>query len=198
MRLGASIQIHLASYTCEAPEVLVFAIRTITPAHHLHTDEVLLAGLQVFGDVKFGSVLGVFAITNLLAIDPEGEIAGGRTNVHHYVLSFPVGRYLYYLAVRTSIIVLLLDVGRIGRELSSPSITDILVNNVAITIQFEQAGYGEFYPTAIIVINGEEILWSLVVVLDKVEVPHALQRHISVTELFISFLSQCFRLESKE
>ena len=51
MHLRTGIEIHLAGYTCKAPEVLILQIRAVAPAHHLHSDEVL-AFLQILGDVE--------------------------------------------------------------------------------------------------------------------------------------------------
>ena len=58
MCLRTGIEIHLAGYTCEAPEILVFQIRAVTPAHHLHGNQVL-ALLQIFGNIELGSHLRI-------------------------------------------------------------------------------------------------------------------------------------------
>ena len=57
--LGTGTEIHLAGNTRKSPEVLVLQVGAVTPAHHLHGDEVL-ASLQVFGDVKLCGHLGIF------------------------------------------------------------------------------------------------------------------------------------------
>ena len=59
IRLRTCIQVNLAGNTRKAPEVLVFEVGTVTPAHHLHGNEVL-AFLQILRDVKLSSDLRIF------------------------------------------------------------------------------------------------------------------------------------------
>ena len=73
----ASIHVHLASDACETPEILVLAIASVAPAHHLHGHQSLLAGSQETRHVELHLQFAVLAVANLLAIDPYGQIAGG-------------------------------------------------------------------------------------------------------------------------
>ena len=198
MSLGACIEINLASYTGEAPEVLVLAIRTVAPAHHLHTDKILLAWLQVFGDIKLGSILGVLAVAHLLAIYPKGEVTGSGTYIHDDVLAFPFGRHNNFLAIGAGVIVLLLDIGRIGRELGGPCITYILIDNVAIAIQLKEAGHGECGPVLVVISREMKTFGCIVVMAGKVEVPQPLQRHITTAKRLIALCCKVFGLESEE
>ena len=76
MKLRTGIEIHLTGNTREAPIVLVFKIRTIAPAHHLHGNEVLTR-LEILGDIELGSHLAVLAISHVLAVHPESQVTGG-------------------------------------------------------------------------------------------------------------------------
>ena len=86
--LRTCIEIDLAGYTGEAPEVLVFQIRAVAPPHDLHGNEVL-ALLQVFRDVELGSHLRVFAIAHIFPVDPNLQVAGGRTHMEQHLLTGP-------------------------------------------------------------------------------------------------------------
>ena len=76
MKLRTCIEIHLTGNTREAPIVLVFKIRTIAPAHHLHGNKVLTR-LEILGDIELGSHLAVLAISHVLAVHPESQVTGG-------------------------------------------------------------------------------------------------------------------------
>ena len=70
MRLWAGIEINLTCYSGKTPKVLVLSIRTVTPAHYLHANQVLLSWFQVACQVKFYSILRILAIPNLMPVDP--------------------------------------------------------------------------------------------------------------------------------
>ena len=196
--LGAGIEVDFACYAGEAPEVLVLAVRTVAPAHYLHADEVLLARLQIACDVELGGILGVLAVAHLLAVDPKGEVAGGRAYVHDDVLALPVSRHHNLLAIRAGVVVLLLDVGRVGLELRGPCVTYVLIDDVAVAVQFEEAGHGKLHPIAVVVAGKLETLGSIVVMTGKVEVPHSLQRHVAPAEGLVALLRQGLGLKGKE
>jgi len=143
---GACIEIDLASDACEAPEVLILEIGAVAPTHDAHSDEVFLAGNEVFGQVELSLHLGVLAIAYVLAIDPHLEVGGGRTDVEVDVLSLPSGWDGDELAVRTRVVVALLDIGWVGVELRVPGIADVLVDLVAIAFELKESGHGEVHP----------------------------------------------------
>ena len=192
MSLGTGIQIHLACNTRKAPEVLVLAIRTVAPAHNLHADEVLLARLQELGYVKFGSILRVLAVAHLLAVYPQGEVAGGRTHIHDDILALPFCWHHNLLAVRTGVVVLLLNVWRFWCELCGPSVTYILIYNIAIAVQFEQAGHRKLHPVVVVECGRVETLRCIIVVACEVEVPHSFQRKVAVALCLLAFLGKSF------
>ena len=74
MSFRTGIEIYLACDTGKAPEVLIFQIRTVAPAHHLHGDEVLFSRFQVFGQIKFGSYLAVFAVAHEFTVHPHLQV----------------------------------------------------------------------------------------------------------------------------
>ena len=76
MHLRRGIEIDLAGDSCKAPEVLILEIRAVAPAHHLHGDEVA-ARLEVLRDVELSSDLSILGVTDIAAVDPYGEVAGG-------------------------------------------------------------------------------------------------------------------------
>ena len=97
-RLGPRVEVYLAGNAGETPKVLVFKIRAVAPAHHLHGDEVA-PRLQVFCDVELGSHLAVFAVTDIASVDPQREVARGRAHMEEYIAAPPVGRQVECAAV---------------------------------------------------------------------------------------------------
>ena len=175
MSLRSGIEVHLASNTGEAPEVLILEIRAITPAHDLHGDEVLTC-LQVLGDVELGCYLGILRVAHELAIDPDGEVASGRAYVEEHLLTFPVGRQVEGTTIGTGIVVGLTDIRGIALEGGTPGVTHVLIGLVAIAIELEESGNGEIHPLGIVVLQSEEVLRGILMVLHEVELPHALHR----------------------
>ena len=179
MGLGTGIEIHLASNTRQSPEVLIFEIGAVAPAHHLHGYQVL-ALLQILGDVELGSHLGVLAIAHITAIDPQLEVARGRTDVEQHLLATPPLRQLELAAIAARIVLRLADVGRIVVEGGVPGIVDVLVDGIAVTIELEESWNGEILPRGVIVVGTEETGRSILMVLHKTEAPHALHGEIAL------------------
>ena len=88
MHLWCGIQIHLAGDTSKAPEVLIFQIATVAPAHNLHGYQVF-ARLQILCDIEFGSHLRVLAVAHVFSVHPHAQVAGCTTHVEVYLLPFP-------------------------------------------------------------------------------------------------------------
>ena len=119
MHLRSGIQIHLAGNAGEAPEVLVFQVGTVAPAHHLHGDEVR-ALLQVLGDVELGSHLRVLRIAYVLAVYPHRKVARSRAYMEVHLLTVPVGRQLERAAIRACVVIGLADKWRITVKRCAP------------------------------------------------------------------------------
>ena len=139
------IEIDLAGNTRKAPEVLVLQIGAVTPAHHLHGYQVL-AWLDIFGNVELRSDLRVLAVAYIAAVDPHLEVAGSRTYVKQHLLPLPTGGQHELTAIGTGVVLRLADVWWIGVKGGRPGITDVLIDTVAVTIQFEKPGNGEVLP----------------------------------------------------
>ncbi len=149
VHLRTGIEIHLAGNTCEAPEVLILQIRTVAPAHHLHGNQVL-PFLQELGDVEFSCYLRVLRVANELAVDPYLQVAGGRAYMEVNVLSVPVGRQIELTTIRTSIVIGLVDIRWLAIEGGAPSVAHVLIDLVAVALNFEKSRYREIYPFRVI------------------------------------------------
>ena len=185
MRNGTGIEVALTCNSSKAPEVLVLEIRTVAPAHHLHGNEVLLSGLDVAREVELSGVLGIFGISYPLAVDPDLHIRGGGTDVHDYLLAIPRCRNVEGTAVGTCIVVLLLYIRRVVLELCGPGVAYILVDRLAITVKFEESGYGEFFPFAVVISHSLKALWTEIVVTGEMELPFSFERKVACRKFLI-------------
>ena len=198
MCLWTRIEINLACNTGETPEILVFKIGSIAPTHHLHGNEGFLTGGEIRSEVEDGFHLGILAVTHFLAVHPNSEVAGGRADMHEDAATLPIGRNLELATIRACVVVLLLNHGRIAVELCGPGITYILVDAVAITIDFEQAGHRKEFPGRIVITGSIESLRCQVMVLDKEELPIALKTHVTVTLVLVAGACRLLVLIRKE
>ena len=72
----------------EPPEILVLEIRTVAPTEYLQSNQVL-AGLDIFRDVETCLQFAVFAVTDLLAVDPYPDIRSGGADIEADLLLEP-------------------------------------------------------------------------------------------------------------
>ena len=179
MHLRTGIEIHLASNTRQAPEVLVLEIRAVAPAHDLHGDEVFTL-LQILSDVELGSHLRVLAISHITTIDPKLEVARSRTDMEEHLLTTPAVGQEELATITARIVIGLANKWWIIVERRTPGISYILVDGIAMTIQLKQSWNGEILPTGIVVVEGPEASGSILMVLDEMEAPHALHREITL------------------
>ena len=91
----------------------------------------------------------------------------------------PVGRKVETATIRACIVIRLTDIWRIRFEGRAPGIADILVDSVAISIQFEESWYGEIHPLGVVVLQCEEILRRILMIFHETEFPHTLHRLIT-------------------
>ena len=197
VHLRTGIEIHLTGDAGKAPEVLIFEIGAVAPAHDLHGDEVL-AFLQVFRDVKLCSHLRVLRVAHVFAVHPEREVARGRTNVEEHLLTVPVSRQFEGTAVGTGVVVRLADIRGIALEGRSPGIANVLVDLVAIAIQFEEARHGEVHPLRIVILQRIEAFRGILMVFHKIELPHALHREETGRLRLVTFLGKVLILKGEE
>ena len=197
MHLRRGIEIHLTGDAGKAPEVLIFEIGAVTPAHDLHGDEIL-AFLQVFRDVKLCSHLRVLRVAHVFAVHPECEVARGRTNVEEHLLTVPVSRQFEGTAVGTGVVVRLADIRGIALEGRSPGIANVLVDLVAIAIQFEEARHGEVHPLRIVILQRIEAFRGILMVFHEMELPHALHGEETGRLRLVTFLGKVLILKGEE
>ena len=196
--LRTGVEIDFAGNAGEAPEILVFEIGAVAPAHDAHGDEVLLARREVLGKVELGFHLRVLAVADVLAIDPKFKVRSGRAHVEVDVLPLPSSRNCDELAVAARVVVAFLYVGRVALELRVPRVAHVLVDLVAVAFELKEAGYGEIHPLRVIEIRGVEACGRLVVVEGKVETPLAFERKEAVTLGLVARSGLVGALESKE
>ena len=178
MSLRTGIEIHLAGYAGKAPEVLILQVRTVTPAHHLHGNEVASL-LQILGNVELRSHLGVFAVAYITAIDPQLQVAGGRAYMEQYLLPLPAFRQCEHTTIGAGIVLRLANGRRIVLEGRTPGIADILVDTVAMTIELEESGNRKILPLRVIILHLIEIARGILMILHKVEAPCAFHRQVT-------------------
>ena len=118
--------------------------------------------------------------------------------MHVNLLSLPISRNHELATVRTRVVVLLLDEGRIVLELGVPCVAHILVDTVAVAVQLEKSRDGEVHPVGIVVAHRLESDGSLVVILDKIEFPVAFEAHEPGALLLDSTLGQGIALVGEE
>ena len=198
MFFGACVEIYFACDTCEAPEVLVFNVWAVAPAHNLHCHEVFLARYEVFGNVELRSYFAVFAVAYEFAVNPDFEVWSGASHVEIDVFAFPCFWNFELAAVWAGVVVFLFNEGRVRFELCSPCVTHVLVCGVAISVYFEYCRHIEFYPFRIVVSYFVEINGAFVVVFHEIEFPFAFCRHVQLRGCLVPSLSQLLRFVGKE
>ena len=68
------------------------------------------------------------------------------------------------------------DDRRVDGRLLAPGVAVIYVERIAVAVDLPDAWYGDGGPSIVIIIDGEEIGWSLVGILDPKEAPRAVER----------------------
>ncbi len=115
-----------------------------------------------------------------------------------YLLAFPRSGDGDFLAIRTCIVVLLLNVRRIGFELRGPGVADVLIGSVAVAVEFKEAGYGEILPLRIVEVCLVEVGRSLIVVLHEIEFPLAFEREVTIALRLVVLLCGIDALKGEE
>ena len=197
MCLRTCVDIAFTGNTAKTPEVLVFQVAAVTPAHNLHSDEVLLTWFDVLGDVELGGYLAVLAVAHILAVDIHGEVTGSRSDMDEDVIAIPVCWDSKRTAVGAHMVVAFLDERRIGMELVGPHITCVLVDRNAVSVHFPVTGDRHGAPTGVVVIHCEEIGWTVLSVFYPVELPGAFYRQESFGVLLLALLGELLCLVSE-
>ena len=156
---GSGHQIHITMQTAHVEDVLSFEIRAVCPANHLHAD-IVLAGVERRGDVKFGIVVGSLRVADVFAVDPHISTTIDAVEVEEHALAVPVGGKIELAAVAShgigvyfsAIFLAQLDIGRVVFE----NVVHIHVNRLVISLHFPARGHFNVVPCC-----------GVVVVLDK-------------------------------
>ena len=196
--LRTSKKVDLAGNPREAPKVLILKVRAVAPAHHLHGDEVLLAGTQVGREVKLCRYFRILRIAHPAAVHPHAEVARGRPYVQVDAFALPCGRNFHLFAVRPRVVIALFDEGRIVFELRGPSIADVLVDGHTVAVEFEDARHGKILPRPVIVVGAFEADGPLVVVLVEAEAPLPFEREVALRLSLVAAEGQIGIFVSKE
>ena len=179
------VEVNFACNTGETPEVLVLQIGAVAPSHHLHGN-LIATRLEVFGYVKLGCHLAVFAVTNVFAVDPKHEVARCGAYMETDFIAFPTLRKVETAAIGTHIVVGFADERRIALEGSRPCVARIPVCPVAVAVYFQQSWHGKIHPLPVIEVGFVEVLRSLVVVFGEVEFPFSLHRKVAFRAVFVA------------
>ena len=150
------VHCHVTRYTCHSPEILILKIGTVTPAENLQRYEILTC-LDVFGYIETGLKLTVLAVSDLLSIDPYSYIRGSRTDAQEDILTFPLLSEVKGSPILSGIIMLQSWVRRIVCIMSAPSVSDILIDRIAIAVKFPHSRNRHLIPVRIDIVSLEEI-----------------------------------------
>ena len=93
--------------------------------------------LEIFGDIKLCSYLRILTITHITSVDPEHEIARSRPHMEDDLLPCPCLGEDEGAAVGACVVVALAYKRWIGLEGSTPGVSYILVDTVAIAVDFK-------------------------------------------------------------
>ena len=166
----ASIEIAIASHARKAPEVLVFAPRTITPAECLESDEVF-ALLKIRSNVEFCCHLSILCIASKPTIYIEIDVGSDGTKMSNDLLTIPIFRNVDDAAIAAHIIVLGRNSRRLLVEMSAPTKAYIYILWVAIAIHFPNARDVHGLPRTVVKVSLIEVGRTLVGILHPIKLP---------------------------
>ena len=99
--------------------------------------------------------------------------------MEEHLLTFPVGWQVELTTIGTRVVVGLANVRRIVLEGGTPGIAHILIDLVAIAIELEESWHREIDPLGVIELQREKVLGCILMILNEMELPHALHREES-------------------
>ena len=85
----AGIEITVTGNTGQAPEILIFAPRAITPTEHLESNQVS-AFLDIRRDIKFSCYLGILGIANELSVHPQIDAGRDTSEMGNHLFAIPI------------------------------------------------------------------------------------------------------------
>ena len=105
--------------------------------------------------------------------------------MEQHLLTFPVIRQRELLTIGTRVVLCLTNKRRIALERGTPCIADILVDAVAMTVQLKQSWHREILPLRVVVVQCPEACRGILMVLYKLEAPHAFHRQVATGGLLL-------------
>ena len=107
--------------------------------------------------------------------------------MEEHLLTFPVGRQIELTTIGSRVVIRLTDIRGIVLKGGTPGIAHVLVDLVAVAIDLEESGYREIDPLGIVELQREEVLGRILMVLDEMELPHALHREEAGRGTLVAF-----------
>ena len=143
--LFPGIDVYSAGDSRESPEILVLEVSSVAPAEDFKSDYVL-AFLHRLGYVEAGLELAVLAVADLLSVHPNPDIGCRGADTEAYLLSDPGLVNSEGSSVLSHIIVLRCGIGRVCLVVPSPCITNVHVERVSVTVEFQHSGDRNLIP----------------------------------------------------
>ncbi len=140
---GAGVEAYaVATDAGKAPEVLVFEIGAVAPAADFHGDGID-AGTQQAGDVEISLELGVFGVSDVLAVDPHAHTRRCRADVegHAAAAGQKRCRHVDRGHILADTVAVDRHVGRIIFPQATPGVAGVDIQRVAVALELPQPGY---------------------------------------------------------
>ena len=169
--LGSSgIKVDVAVDTAETPEILVFPVGAVGPAIDL-TGQAVDARMDVSGNVECGGVLGALHVAGFLAVDPHIHAGRRAVEMQEYIATGPVGGNVEGAHIASHGVVVVGDVGRIGRE----GVIGVGIDGRAVALHFPVGGNFDVGPLRCVVVRAVKIHRTVGGFGGEVELPAAVQ-----------------------
>ena len=144
------IEFHPTGDTRQAPEILVFEVGSVAPAHHLQFQRIL-ALTNVFGEIETGFQLAVFAVADGLPVHTNLHVGRYAADAQADLLAHPVLIELEGAAIHASVIVFLGYERRIVLKMALPGVSHVDINRLTIALKFPHARHADRTPVAVFV-----------------------------------------------
>ena len=100
--------------------------------------------------------------------------------MEQHLLTIPVVRKYEFTTIGTCVVLRFTNIWGIAIKSRTPSIADILVDAITMSIEFEESRNREIFPIGIVIVKRPETCRCILVVLYEMESPHALHRQVTV------------------
>ena len=144
------IEFHPTGDTRQAPEILVFEVGSVAPAHHLQFQRIL-ALTNVFGEIETRFQFAVFAVADGLPVHTNLHVGRYAADAQADLLAHPVLIELEGAAIHASVIVFLGYERRIVLKMALPGVSHVDINRLTIALKFPHARHADRTPVAVFV-----------------------------------------------